>query len=426
MGIGRRSRIIGGGLLLLLASACQSGKQDYKDPLERYISSGESFLKLSKGRQKRVIRFVIDSMTLEEKIGQLFILPIRHTSEGRPALTMDSYLSSYMERYKPGGLIFFSLNYRNPEQIRGFIKDLQGLSNYPLFISTDEEGGAVRRLSAVDSMEVFSLPPAKEIASWGDPGLMEEAAYVQGMDMAALGLNLNMAPVADVSRGGPKDAIGNRSFGSDPNVVALFTVAGVQGLRNSGIEPTLKHFPGHGNVYGDSHNGAVQAQSTKEEFYSIDFTPFKKGIQAGVGFIMIAHVGAKALTGDYTPASLSYTIQTEILRGRLKYEGLIITDAMDMGAINTIYPSGEATLKAFLAGVDIILMPQDIGAAYQALTESYHKGEITEERLEASLNRIIRKKMEMDLFLPKDLSLLENGKEERHRNLQNRISAYSS
>jgi len=341
---------------------------------------------------------ILTGMTIDEKIGQLFILAVRQTAYGKPALRMDDYLRNFMNRYNPGGIILFSINFQNPEQTRTLISDMQKESSLPLFIATDEEGGKVSRLGKQSNMNVLYLPPAQVLAARDDSLLIEKATSVLANDLRDLGFNMNMAPVADVTRNVPPDVIGSRSFGTDPLKTGEMVAAAVRGFQNNRICSVLKHFPGHGYVNGDSHNGMVKARGSLEEFKTVDFIPFRKGIDAGVDFIMSAHIQAASLTGNADPASLSYTIQTEILRKKLGFEGISITDAMDMGAISHYWSAGEAALKAFQAGIDIILMPSNIPEAQKYLKDAYINGEISESRLHESLYRIISTKVRRGFF----------------------------
>jgi len=368
-------------------------------------------------------RAVISSMTLDEKIGQLFILAIRHTAYGKPALKMDDTVRQFMENYKPGGIILFTVNYRTPEQTRLFIRELQDTSRLPLFISTDEEGGKVSRLGKNAAMDVISLPPARDLGDLGDPAVTEQAAGILAADLRDLGFNMNMAPVADISRNRPPDVIGNRSFSSDPRLAGDMVASSVRGLQSHRVSSVLKHFPGHGNVNGDTHTGRVTAPGDLEEFHEVDFLPFRKGIEAGVDFVMTAHIQAPSLSGSSDPASLNYDIQTGILRNELGFEGLIITDAMDMGAISRYWSPGEAALKAFTAGADIILMPENIPAARDSLKKALSEGLITEERLDESLYRIISTKIRRGLFAP-DYQIVERITEEEKKKNHTLIETY--
>ena len=363
---------------------------------------------------------ILSAMPLDEQIGQLFILAMRHTASGQPALELDTYLQNYLDRYKPGGIILFSINFENPGQTRKLIADLQAYSPAPLFITTDEEGGKVSRLGSQKDMEVLSLPPAGELGLLGDPYLVEQASSVLAMDLRDLGFNMDMAPVADITRNRPPDVIGNRSFGTDPELAGEMVAASVRGFQKNNVSSVLKHFPGHGFVNGDTHSGMVEAKGDILDFENIDFVPFIKGIAQGVDFIMTAHIQARALTGSDEPASLSRKIQTEILREQLGFKGLVITDAMDMGAISRFWSPGEAALKAFSAGADMILMPGNIPEAQKAIKTACLEGTISKERLEDSLIRIISTKIRRGLFEERPVfidRIPTELKEENHRNL---------
>ncbi len=370
-------------------------------------------------------RKILSKMTLDEKIGQLFILAMRHTAYGKPALEMDEYLQEFLDKYKPGGIILFSLNFKTPQQTRELIAGLNEYTGTPLFITTDEEGGKVSRLGKQKNMNVISLPPAEELGRRGDPELVRKASAVLATDLRDLGFNMNMAPVADVTRHVSPDVIGNRSFSSDPETAARMVAASVRGYQENRISSVLKHFPGHGYVNGDTHNGMVKARADREEFETVDFLPFYSGIEAGVDFIMTAHIQAPALTGNDMPASMSYRIQTELLRNTLGFKGLIITDAMDMGAVTRYWTPGEAALNAFLAGSDIILMPANIPEAQKSLKEAFLNGIISEERLNSSLIRIISTKIERGLYReePSDfMKITEEMKNDLHKDIINTLN----
>lgn len=366
--------------------------------LEEFRSSYGVFANLTESQKNSLVQSVINSMSIEEKIGQLFMLSLRRTDEGKAILEMDNYVRTYMDSYKPGGIILFRVNFKSPQQTKTFIQGLQKSSRIPLFISTDEEGGAISRLGEVPGMGVTPLPSAWELGEKADPVFVKTKAAALARDMTQLGFNMNMAPVADVRRPGPGDVIGVRSFSSDPLTAALITASVVREFEKNGISAVLKHFPGHGNVTGDSHTGPVQSLSSQEEFRKIDFIPFMHGIKAGADFVMVGHIAAPALTGSSIPASLLYEIQTRILREQLDFKGLIISDSMDMKAISMEYTAGEAAVQAFLAGTDIILMPHTIPSAQAALLKAVTEGTISSRRLEHSLTRILRLKFEKGLF----------------------------
>ncbi|MDC7231745.1 MAG: glycoside hydrolase family 3 N-terminal domain-containing protein, partial [Spirochaetales bacterium] len=266
--------------------------------LEQYRTDDTEFTSLSPAGQNKLIRSVINQMSMDEKIGQIFMLAVRHSAWGQPALEADDYIKEFMDRYKPGGIIFFSLNFESPGQTRQMIQDLQDHSAYPLFITTDEEGGKVSRLGKAENMNVISLPPAAELGTINSPELTEYAASVLAADMRDLGFNMNMAPVADLRAPlGQTDIMRTRSFSRDPAVNADMTAAFVKGLQDKGISSVLKHFPGHGNVDEDSHHGASASDSSRTEFREREFASFRSGIEAGAHFVLTAHIAAPALSG---------------------------------------------------------------------------------------------------------------------------------
>ncbi len=371
------------------------------------------------------IQSQIASMTLEEKVGQLFIIAIRHTAYGQAAIKMDDYIRNILLSCKPGGIILFSVNFTSPEQTTALIQDYQKLSPIPLFICTDEEGGAVSRLGSKKGMGVFPLPPAGDIGKREDEALTEEASCTLGLDLKALGFNINFAPVADVRRQ-EKGIMGNRSYSSNPEVAAQMTAAAVRGFRRAGIIPVLKHFPGHGNVSGDSHKGYTRSLSSLEELRTVDFLPFRRGIAAGAPMIMMGHISTPVLDKEGSPASLSRKIQKDILRKELNFKGLIISDAMDMGAISQHKNSAEAALEALMAGTDIILMPENPREAQKAILKAIHQGKISIPRIDHSLSRILSLKMSLSAKNPR-FSGFFNQKENykpkkvRHKELKKKL-----
>ena len=205
---------------------------------------------------------------------------------------------------------------------------------------------------------------------------------------------MDFAPVADVLTNVDNTVIGNRAFSSDAGVAAQMVSSAVTGLQETGVSACLKHFPGHGDTAGDSHTGAAQTDRTKEEMVAEEFLPFQSGIEAGVDMIMVGHITAPNLTdGDSLPASISEKIITGVLRNELGYQGIIITDAMNMGAITEYYKSDVAAIMALKAGADMVLMPENFEEAYQGVLDAVVDGTVSEERIDDSLRRIYRVKL---------------------------------
>ena len=264
------------------------------------------------------------------------------------------------------------------------------MSRYPIFLAVDEEGGSVRRVGS--SIEVAQVGDMADIGAGGDA----MAAYNAGAEIASylyeLGFNLDFAPVADIVADVSSSAIGKRSFGGDPAAVGGMVSAAVGGLQDTGVSSCLKHFPGIGAATEDTHEGMATLEKTADDLRASEFVPFKAGMDAGAHLVMVGHVSAPNLTGDNTPCSLSAEVITNLLRGELGYNGIVITDAMDMSAITEYYDSGEAAVMALKAGADMILMPEDFEAAYEGVLTAVRDGVISEEQINESLRRIYRVK----------------------------------
>ena len=227
---------------------------------------------------------------------------------------------------------------------------------------------------------------------YGDAG-DEQAVYDLGTTfaegIAGLGFNLDFAPVADVVTNPNNTEIGSRSFNDDPQVAAQMVVQMVKGLQDGNVIACLKHFPGHGSTSADSHYGKSVSERTLEELRATEFVPFRAGIEAGAELVMIAHMTRPQVTGNDEPCDFSYTVVTELLREELGFEGLIVTDSHEMGAISHFYDCGEAALKAVRAGCDVILMPTSKTDAFHALLAAVEDGTLTEERINESVLRIL-------------------------------------
>jgi beta-N-acetylhexosaminidase len=331
-------------------------------------------------------------MTTEQKIGQLLMPAFRKNSEQEYLWQLDEKTRSDLETYQPGGVIFFSENINTAEQVVGLINEFQESSTIPLLIAVDEEGGLVSRLTANGKIDFPVSPGNGNLGSRGDP---EEVAAL-GKDIAkslkALGFSMNMAPVADVNTNPNNPVIGARSFGAEPHMVAALSVAMAHGMLQEQVIPVLKHFPGHGDTEEDTHLSKVTVPHNRQRFETVEWIPFIAGIQAGLPVIMTAHLQTPALSADNRPATLSYTVLTEILRNELNFKGVIVTDALEMAAVSNDWNAGDAAVESFLAGADILLMPASLEEAYFALLHAVQTGLITQIRLDESVLRILRLK----------------------------------
>jgi beta-N-acetylhexosaminidase len=343
------------------------------------------------------------AMTLEEKVGQLFVTYVygqradttepADVSRNRAWLGVDNGRAA-VERYHLGGVIYFgwSDNLADPVQTARLSNGLQAAAlaqpaGVPLLISTDQEHGIVTRLGP----PVTQFPGSMALGAAARPADARQAARIAGAELRAVGINQNYAPVADVNVNPANPVIGVRSFSGDPQLAAELTAAQVTGYQ-SGAAPvvaTAKHFPGHGDTDVDSHTALPVITHTEEEWRRIDAPPFRRAIDAGAGSIMTAHITFPELDPSGDPATLSEPIMTGLLRGELGYDGVVVTDSLSMAGVRATYPDAEVPVRALRAGVDMLLMPPDLDLAYHAVLDAVTAGELTEERIDASVRRIL-------------------------------------
>ncbi len=262
----------------------------------------------------------------------------------------------------------------------------------PLVFSVDEEGGTVARIGNNGSFGVETFPDMADIGATGDPAQAQAVGQSIGTYLRELGFQLDFAPVADVNTNPNNPVIGDRAFHSDPEQAAMMVSAAVDGFHQGGVACTLKHFPGHGDTAQDSHYGYASSDKTWEEMRTCELYPFQAGIAAGADAVMVSHITTPNATSDGLPASLSYEMITEKLRGELRFQRLVVTDSLAMEAITDSYSAAEASLMAFQAGADVLLMPADLGEAYDALLAAVQDGTISQERLDESVLRILQLK----------------------------------
>ena len=351
----------------------------------------------------RTTKDVLGKMSLREKVGQLFIvrpeaLVENSNAETAPATDrVDDAVISRIEEYPVGGIALFSRNITSAEQLPMFISDLQSSSKYPLFIAVDEEGGRVARIANSDFFNVASYKSMEDIGKAGDASKAEEVGRQIGLYLKELGFNLDFAPVADTNTNPQNIVIGDRSYGSDPALVARMVSAQLDGMHDSGIMGTLKHFPGHGDTKDDTHSGYVSIEKTWDELKECELVPFITALPKA-DMVMVSHITAVNVTSDKLPTSMSETMITGKLRNELGYDGVIITDAMAMGAVADNYTSAEAAVTAVKAGVDIVLMPQNLDEAFNGVMNAVTDGEISMARLDESVMRILKLKARYKLI----------------------------
>lgn len=348
------------------------------------------------GRQTEWAREILDQMTMEEKAAQLFIITPEQLTGGSQVTVADETIREALKQYPVGGLIYFSGNLVDPAQLKEMTSHTQAYamehSGIPLFLSIDEEGGDIARIGTHEGFQVEQVSAMAEIGASGDWAMAYDAGNTIGTYLREYGINVDFAPDADVLTNPDNTVVKTRSFGTDPELVTKMSLAYLDGLTGQGVYGVPKHFPGHGATKGDSHQGYAYADKTWEELEKTDLVPFYAMAERQVPFIMAGHISLPGITGEDVPCSLSGEALQGYLREKMGYEGIIITDALNMGAIQEHYPSGQAAVMAFKAGADMLLMPADFHAAYEEVVRAVRDGEISVERLDGSVLRILKVK----------------------------------
>ena len=345
-------------------------------------------------QEQEKVESMISSMTLEEKVAQMFFVTPEALTGVSPVTEAGELTESRFSEYPVGGIIYFTENMVSREQLSMMLKRMQEISEsrtgLPIFLGVDEEGGRVSRLYESSVEDIPYVENMYTIGNSGDAEQAYQAGKVIGRYLKELNFNVDFAPVADIFSNPLNTVIGDRSFGSQPEAVSEMVSMAVQGLQEEGICATLKHFPGHGDTQEDSHSGYANCYKSMEELKECELQPFAAGISAGASFVMAGHISLPEVLGDQTPSSLSHEIISDVLREEMGFEGVIITDALNMGAISENYSSDEAVVKAVEAGVDMLLMPVDFITDYHAVVNAVYEGQISEERIDESVRRIIR------------------------------------
>lgn len=339
---------------------------------------------------------LMEELTLEEKLWQMiFLTPDELTDTAGPTVAGEGTRTA-IESYPVGGLIYFGENIISQEQIKEMLSNTQSYSKIPLFMAIDEEGGYVSRLS-----KTGAVPQTDSMETYGANG-DEQAVYDLGgalaQGIAGLGFNVDFAPVADVITNPDNTELDSRTFGEDPQVAGAMVAQMVKGLQEGNVISCLKHFPGHGSTSADSHYGKSVSQRTAEELRETEFVPFRAGIEAGAELVMISHMSLPQVTGNEDPCDFSYEVVTGLLREELGFEGLVVTDSHEMGAISGYYDCGEAAVRSVAAGCDVILMPDSKTEAFEALLTAVEEGTLTEERINESVLRILSLKYEYGII----------------------------
>lgn len=335
-----------------------------------------------------VVESCISEMTLEDRVAGLFMITPEALTGVDKAVKAGDGTKEALEKYPVGGLVYFEQNIRSKDQITEMLANTTAMSKYPIFLAVDEEGDSVSRVAG--ALKLDKIASGKVLGETGNPDNAYEAYNKVGSYLIEYGFNLNFAPVADVLTNPDNDAIGKRSFGSDADMVSAMVASSVKGLEECGVTACIKHFPGQGSADGDTHDGLASTERTPEQLRETELKPFAAGVEAGAQMIMVGHMAVPSITGDNTPSSLSKDIITEILREEMGYNGVVITDALNMAAISEYYDSAQAAVMALKAGADMLLMPEDFEAAYEAVLAAVADGTISEARINDSLARVYR------------------------------------
>src|SRR6267143_6456724 len=339
---------------------------------------------------------LLASLTPRERIGQL-IVPWLAGSYAAFDDSTFQLAERWVDSLRVGGLI---ISVGSPFDIAAKLNALQERSRLPLLISADLEWGpGMRIVGATAFPQIMAVGATGQAA---DAYTIGSAAAIEGR---AVGIHVNFAPDADLNNNPLNPIINTRSFGEDPGAVARLVQAYVKGLRDHGMLATLKHFPGHGDTQTDSHLGLPVITADYRRLDTLELVPFRAGIAAGADVVMSAHIAFPAVTGSDDPATLSAAVLTGVLRDSLHFAGLVVTDALTMGAIVAKYGAGEATVRAFIAGSDLLLMPADPDSALNAMAAALEQGRYTPARLDASVRRVLAIKQRLGLFARRTVPL---------------------
>ena len=345
----------------------------------------------------KLARQTLSSMTQDEKIWQLFYVTPELLTGVETATRAGDSTKEALEKMPVGGIIYFAKNFEDRAQAQQMLHNTKSYTKIPLFLGTDEEGGTVSRVGSNPAMGGIEVPSMQSLGEQADPAAVYQAGQDISESLRAVGLNMDFAPVADVS-GGSASVIGSRSFGSDAQLCASMVSVMTGSLIAEEIIPCLKHFPGYGSASTDDHYGTSILTKTLDDREACDLLPFASGIEAGAPFVMVSHLSVPEVVGDETPSDLSSKIVTELLRNKLGFTGVIITDSHQMASITDHYTSGEAAVQALQAGVDMILMPQDLQAAFDGVKAALSSGTLTQDRIDESVLRILQVKAEYNIL----------------------------
>ena len=330
---------------------------------------------------------ILANMTLREKVCQMMLVAPSAITGVSQVTSAGETTRAALEKYPVGGLFYNKSNMVSKQQVAQMLANSQSYSRVPLILTCDEEGGRVARLmNTVGTTWVDAMLHYKD----DGPDVACANAMTIAQDMSALGFNMDLAPVADVWSNPENTVIGDRAYSDDFDQAASLLPAAVKGFQTGGVACVIKHFPGHGNSSEDSHYGSVYIYKTLDQLRAQELRPFQAAIDAGADAVMMGHLIVQDVSGE--PAVFSYEMVTQLLRGEMGFQGVVMTDALNMQAISDHYTSAQVAVKAVQAGVDILLCPMDLDSTIDALVSAVEGGEISEGRIDESVLRILRLK----------------------------------
>ena len=342
------------------------------------------------------INFIVENMTIDEKIGQMIMISTNYTS-------FNQNIDDQLDDIKPGGVILFSQNIKSEEQLIKFIADLQDNVTIPLFIGVDEEGGRVERFNSIAESPLSQLPSMLDLGNTLDSQLSYQVGQAIASELSYYGVNLNFAPVLDIYSNSNNTVIGNRAFGTTSSQVIKMALPLARGLKSNNIIPVIKHFPGHGDTSEDSHVELPVVRKDLNELKELELQPFQAAINSGVDdAIMVAHIAYPEITGSMVPATLSSLIITDILREDMQFDGVIFTDSIIMKALSTNYTMSEIAVLGVNAGIDVFIAQNKGLELFDAIKTGVETGKIEEKTIDEAVKRVLKLKYKYQLFEEKD------------------------
>lgn len=339
------------------------------------------------GAEVRWVEETLKSLSLRERLGQMLMTPVQ--VEQATGARLEE-LKKTLTELGLGGVV---VRGGSPATVAALTNELQRIARVPLLVGADYERGLRMQMKSAGTPFTNNMG----VAAAGDARAAFEQGRITAREARAIGVNWLFGPVADLNNNPDNPVINVRSFGEDPRRVAQFVTASVRGTREGGALSTAKHFPGHGDTAVDSHIGLPTIAADRARLDRLELVPFRAALSAGVDAVMTAHVALPALTGDALPATLSPKVTTDLLRRELKFDGLVVTDSLGMGAITKGFPDGEASVRAVLAGADVALTPPELKASLDALEAAVNSGRLSRERVDESVRRILRAKYRLGL-----------------------------